>query len=175
MSSNTATHAIQRRLRLFHTVSFFLLLFGIGAMFFGYMDGRTYWWPSTKGKIVHSELVEQEVTTQNAKNGGTSTHTQYTCLVAYTYKVGKNEYEVRNVWPFWNSNPYFCFTSFKEAVKSYSPDDAVDVYYDPQNVLQTCLRPGFTDSTLAFFAIFGFLLYVNHKVEKLRNEPFGDY
>lgn len=148
----------QRRLRI--TFSFFFIIFGISTLFFGYMDGRTWWWPSSKGTIVDTEIKEEIVRGISSK-----TWTRYTCVVNYTFKIGKNDWSNCTVWPSWNHNPWLCFPSFKGAVKSYSAGDIVDVFYDPENPFQACLRPGFSNSTFVIILIFGVLLFVNYRLE----------
>lgn len=119
---------------------FFLLFLGLG-IFLIYRNQQSKKkaqlsqnWPVTKGQITDSH-VNRSVDTDSEG----STSTTYAASVAYTYDVGGQVYNGRNI--AFGFNPSYSNQSKAQAtVARYPAGSAVSVYYDPNNPADAVLE-----------------------------------
>ncbi|MEK7470233.1 MAG: DUF3592 domain-containing protein [Planctomycetota bacterium] len=112
------------------------LLFGLFALVFGGVGVgmsvpciRASRWPTTPGKI-----LESSIQTSSSKKGNSTR----ACIVKYEFETGGKRFTGDKLEPIVvytsGSGPY-------EDLKRYSPGAACDVYYNPEDPVESCLRP----------------------------------
>ena len=120
----------------------FGLIFGLGAMaiIIGYQEVRGAFasphWPSVNGTIIHSEIKKTEDT--SAKSTTSPTVYSYQAEIKYEYYLDG----LRLI----GDRVRFGGVSNKAMAEyltdKYKPDNAVQVYYDPDNLKKSVLEPG---------------------------------
>jgi hypothetical protein len=120
-----------------------LILAGIGlfTIVFGWIQFRTGKasgnWPSTKGKVVLTEVKESSSTDEDG-----STSRRYSPRVEYAYTVSGRKYTSDQVAI--GARWQYSSQAKARAKLAYRSGQQVDVYYNPQKPDQALLEPGVT-------------------------------
>ncbi len=100
-------------------------------------------WPTTKGVVTSSKVI-------SSHSDGSTT---YRAEVLYKYTIKGEKLESERVW-FGDGISTSGGKDARKTVRDYPVGKKVTIYYDPDDLLETCLLPGAFYSTY-FFLIFG--------------------
>ena len=123
---------------------------------FGLIVYPTWWngmsslrWPSTNGIVLEKEFYQKEL-----KDSGSL----WAPIVHYQYSVDHQKYR-NNVFSFY----FFIFGKdwAERQIRNYTPNQSVNVYFDPSMPGRSCLKTGPDKSGTIFAIAIGFLVIMN--------------
>ncbi len=106
-------------------------------------------WPSTPGKIISASVVDIAPVSVDMDGDRQGSRPSYRPVIEYAYDVDGKGYRANHRVFGDESIAYASENKAQAAIADYSPERAVQVYYDPANPETAVLLPGRTGSVLA--------------------------
>lgn len=108
-------------------------------------------WKNTQGKIVTCKIIRRRPHRRAA---------QYETLVEYEYDINQKTYFNDKVTLAFGKYLHRSSASAENAIKNYNKGDAVEVWYNPDDLNQSCLDKSVDYKSLLIYVVGSILLFV---------------